>query len=156
VVRGGFRLFYSPGISTAGTSSVGVSGFSATTSFVDSGRTPANFLRDPYPQGLNQPTGSRLGSGTLLGQSTVFVDLRNRTPYSEQWNLNVQRELFGHLLLEVAYVGNHGVKEFNNRQFNQLPDEFLALGDRLRDRVPNPFFGQILTGSLSGQDVARG
>jgi len=49
-------------------------------------------------------------------------------------SMSVQRELFGNFLLEVAYVGNRGVKLYNNRQFNQLPDEFLALGNSLRKR----------------------
>ena len=160
ILRGGFGVFFAPNFAGAGTGPVpfGLSGFSATTNFVGTrdGVTPANFLRDPYPQGINRPTGNRLGLGTLLGESIGFVDRSNRIPYSEQWNLNVQRELPSHILLEVAYVGSRGVKLYGHRQLNQLPDEFLTLGDRLRDLVPNPFFGQITTGALSGPTVSRG
>ena len=53
-------------------------------------------------------------------------------------------------------MGSRGVKLLETRQLNQLPDEFLALGNRLIDPVPNPFFGQITMGALSGPTVSRG
>ena len=41
----------------------------------------------------------------------------NKTPYSEQWNIGVQRELANNLMLEVQYVGDGGrhMSLFTNR-----------------------------------------
>jgi hypothetical protein len=157
VIRAGGGIFYdtNTGIGTT-TDSFGLSGFSATTSIVTSqdGVTPNTFLRNPYPNGIVQPTGSSLGSATLLGQAVAFYDRSNRTPYSGQWNINIQRLLPGNALLEAGYSGSRGLKLYANRQLNQLPDADLALGNNLRTQVPNPFYGQITNGILSAPTIA--
>jgi outer membrane receptor protein involved in Fe transport len=158
VVRGGGGLFYAAMTGVGGASGAfGVSGFEAATTLVTSlnGVTPLNFLDNPYPTGINQPTGSRLGAATLLGQNIRFVDRNLRTSYSAQWNLNVQRELPGGLLFEAGYAGNRGLKLQQDRELNQLPDSALALGDALRQTVANPFAGQIRTGTLAAATVTR-
>src|SRR3989441_3640384 len=38
--------------------------------------------------------------------------------YIESWNLFVERQLPGQFLLDVGYVGNHYVHEFNGRNLN--------------------------------------
>jgi outer membrane receptor protein involved in Fe transport len=158
VVRAGFGVFYAAMTGVGGGSGAfGVAGFEAATSVVTSldGVRPVTFLDHPYPTGVNQPTGSSLGPATLLGQSIRFTARDARTSNSKQWNLNVQRELPGHVLFEVGYAGNRGLKLQNDLELNQLPDSALALGDALRQQVPNPFFGQITTGALSARTVAR-
>jgi len=110
------------------------------------GLTPFNTLRNPYPAGLVQASGSSQGPATLLGQAVNFTDRGNLSPYAVQWNFNVQHELPGALLVEVGYIGSHGVKFPENRSLNQLLDSSLALKDDLRTQVPNPFFGQITSG----------
>jgi len=157
VVRGGAGIFYASTTGLGGApGGFGVSGFQATTSLVTSldGVTPLRFLRDPYPDGITKPTGSSLGAATLLGQGITFFDRGNRVPYSPQWNLNIQRELPGAVILEVGYAGSRGLKLGEGRQFNQLPDAALQLGNDLRTQVTNPFFGQIAAGSLSQRTVA--
>ncbi|MGH9662016.1 MAG: carboxypeptidase regulatory-like domain-containing protein, partial [Bryobacteraceae bacterium] len=158
VVRGGGGLFYASltGIGS-GPASFGLSGFQAATQMVASldGLRPFNTLRNPYPTGLNKPTGSRLGAATLLGENVAFTDRGNLTPYSSQWNLNLQRELAGAVLVEAGYLGSSGVKFTQDRTLNQLPDSALGLRDDLRTQVPNPFFGQIATGTLGQRTVAR-
>lgn len=158
VVRGGGGIFYAAMTGVGGASGAfGVSGFEAATTLVTSlnGVTPLNFLDNPYPTGINQPTGSSLGAATLLGQNIRFVDRNLRQSYSAQWNLNVQRELPGGLLFEAGYAGNRGLKLQQDRELNQLPDSALALGDALRQTVPNPFAGQIRTGTLAAATVTR-
>jgi outer membrane receptor protein involved in Fe transport len=158
VVRGGGGIFHAAMTGVGGASaSFGVSGFEAATAMVTSlnGVTPLNFLDNPYPTGINQPTGSRLGAATLLGQNIRFTDRNQRQSYSAQWNLNVQRELPAGLLLELGYAGNRGLKLQQDRELNQLPDSALALGDALRQTVPNPFAGQITTGTLAAATVTR-
>jgi hypothetical protein len=158
VIRTGGGLFYS-GLTGVGTGSAGfgISGFQTNTTMVTSldGVTPFNTLRDPYPNGLNRPTGSSLGAATLLGQPVMFFNRGNRMPYSAQWNFNIQRELPGNMVFEIGYMGTRGNRLGNAREYNQLPPSALALGDALRQQVPNPFFGQIEIGPLSQRTVAR-
>ena len=55
-----------------------------------------------------------------FSDSDVFaVDPKLRTPYVQNFNLNVQRELFHNGVLEVGYVGSHGTKLFRYRDINQ-------------------------------------
>jgi hypothetical protein len=53
------------------------------------------------------------------------VDQNLRTPYVQNFNLNVQQELGSHAAMQVAYVGSQGRKLFRFRDLNQ-PD--LATG----------------------------
>lgn len=158
VLRGGGGFFYgsTTGVGT-GSAGFGSTGFSIVTNQVTSlnGVTPLTFLSNPYPAGLNQPTGSRLGPATALGQSISFSDRGDVVPYSEQWNFNIQRELPRAVLLEVGYAGSHGLKLPGSLTLNQIPDSALALGNALRDQVANPFFVQIGDGILSRSTVSR-
>ena len=70
-------------------------------------------LQDGYPSGLLDPT--RLS--TTVGRRAQ--DANQRTPYIQQWNLGIQREVIKDLLLEVAYVGNKGTKLAGFRNANQ-------------------------------------
>jgi Carboxypeptidase regulatory-like domain len=158
VLRGGGGIFYgsTTGVGT-GSAGFGSTGFTIVTNQVTSlnGVTPLTFLSNPFPNGLNQPTGSKLGPATGLGQSITFSDLGDVVQYSEQWNFNIQHELPGAVLLEVGYAGSHGLKLPGNLTLNQLPDSALALGNSLRDLLPNPFYGQISSGILSNPTVSR-
>ena len=140
-----------------GSAGFGSTGFTIVTNQVTSlnGVTPLTFLSNPFPNDLNQPTGSKLGPATALGQSISFSDLGDVVPYSEQWNFNVQHDLPATVLLEVGYAGSHGLKLPGNLTLNQIPDSALALGNSLRDLLPNPFYGQISSGILSNPTVSR-
>jgi hypothetical protein len=54
-------------------------------------------------------------------------------------------------LIDVSYVGNHGVKILGAMQNDQLYPQYLALGNQLLQQVPNPFYGAI-TSSGCGLD----
>jgi hypothetical protein len=159
VIRGGGGVFFAPNFAGTGTGPTpfGLSGFQATTDFVGTidGFTPYRYLRNPYPDGVLQPPGSAGGLSTLVGQSIAFVDRSNVTPYGLQWNFSIQHELPGSILAEAAYVGSRGAHIHANREFNQLPDSALALGNGLRTQVPNPFFGRIESGTLSTPTVTQ-
>jgi hypothetical protein len=43
-----------------------------------------------------------------------------RTPYVEQWSLNVQQVLWHNASIQLGYVGNHGVKLYSIRDINQV------------------------------------
>src|SRR5579884_882016 len=158
VLRAGGGLFYGTTWGIGGApNSFGISGFTAATNIVTSldGVTPVSFLNNPYPTGLNQATGSGLGAATLLGQNVTFYDRNNRTPYTAQWNFDVQRELPASVLLDVAYVGTRALKFPSDLQLNALPDAALALGNGLRTQAANPFYRQIGVGTLAASTVAE-
>jgi hypothetical protein len=58
---------------------------------------------------------------SFSSQCTVFAVTPNlRTPYVENWNLNIQQALSPTALLQVAYVANHGVNLYSVLDINQV------------------------------------
>ncbi len=59
---------------------------------------------------------------------SVFGTAQNlKTPYVANWNVNIQQALTASTLLQVAYVGNRGIKLYSNRDINQ-PNSALSAG----------------------------
>ena len=109
VIRGGFGIFYDSTFSnilvnTAQTSPNAVSGL------------------------LTQTTGNGLPNATsqianitpqLNAQSSVTSEVNNLVnPLTYQYNLGVEREVPGGIVLAVRYVGDRGEKLFANQQYN--------------------------------------
>lgn len=159
VVHAGAGLFYLPMTGDDTGRSLGSEGFFAATTFVsslDGGVTPADRLSNPFPNGLNQPTGSRLGLKTLIGQDLIPVYHDDRTAYVGQWNFAIQQELPFQSLVEAAYAGSKSTKLPIDIQLNQLPDRYLALGTQLLQPTPNPFYGLVSVGTLAQKTVTYG
>jgi hypothetical protein len=142
------------------------SGFSQNTTMTVSNNTflsPATTLNDPFPgNSIQLPTGSGKGVSTFLGNNITFYNPHPLNPYSVRWEFSVQRELPGQVVLEVAYVGNHGVRIPINKQLNYVPGMYLA-NSLVRDNATistltgttkNPMQGLIGSGSLNGSTVA--
>ncbi|HJP92323.1 MAG TPA: TonB-dependent receptor [Pyrinomonadaceae bacterium] len=55
----------------------------------------------------------------FLDSDVFAVDPNLRTPYIQNFNFNIQQELFRNGVLEVGYVGSHGTKLFRYRDINQ-------------------------------------
>ncbi|HEY3928759.1 MAG TPA: TonB-dependent receptor [Candidatus Koribacter sp.] len=51
--------------------------------------------------------------------SILGVDKNIKTPYSLSWNVNLEQQLTQNMALQIAYVGNHGVKLYSIRNINQ-------------------------------------
>ena len=67
------------------------------------------------------PIASSGGLCSIDSQCDVFgVDQHLKTPYIMNWNFNVQQQLTPSLLLQVAYVANHGVKLYSVTDINQV------------------------------------
>ena len=61
-----------------------------------------------------------------------------RTPYGQQWNLQVQYEVRPNWLLEVGYVGSNGVKLYNRQEVNPaIPGPGANAGNTNLRRVLN-------------------
>ena len=55
----------------------------------------------------------------FLDSDVFAVDPHLRTPYIQNYNLNIQKELFRNVVMEVGYVGSTGKKLFRYRDINQ-------------------------------------
>ena len=146
VVRGGYGLTFLDASTDRGTQT----GFTRGTQYVaslDSNRTPAGRLADPYPNGLLVPAGASGGTATALG-TTINYDINGRRiPEFHQWSIGAQRELFWQSVVEVAYIGSMTRKIGVNRPINNLTPDQIALGDAyLNELVPNPFRGLVPDG----------
>ncbi len=143
VVRGGYGLFFSA--QSYNSDFLGqVAAFNAVTPYVgttDNGATPFTTLANPFPAGLREPLGSSIGLLAQLGDSLSFFDQGRVSPYNQQWQFSIQRELPSQMLFEVAYMGMLSLKQLENFNLNEKPDRFLEQGAAENTRVRNPFFG---------------
>lgn len=156
MIRGGYGIMYLPnGTEHIATTNFGFSSATSMLTTVD-GITPANTLSNPFPQGEVPPLGSSQGLLTGLGQSINTWPRNVRVGYVQMYNLNVQRELPGSILLEAGYVGTHGIGVPADFIFNQLPDQYLSMGQSLLTLVPNPFYGYVQQGVYSQKTIQQG
>ncbi|MEO8049980.1 MAG: TonB-dependent receptor, partial [Acidobacteriota bacterium] len=125
--------------------------------FAQSGiTTPFTIPQFPFIQTLGQQTQDNL-SGAFklangpsvqvtdpnpnsgLGQGVFGVDRNNGSGYSQQWNFTVQRTFGKDWNLEAAYLGSKNTRlGIPDANINQLPSQYLSLGNELLTKVPNP------------------
>lgn len=83
-------------------------------------------------------------TGPGLHNPIRFRPYDNRTPYVQQWNLNVERELPSNIVASIAYVGSKGTKLVTFFDLNQA----VPAPGQIDTRRPYPAFGAY------GNDVA--
>ena len=163
VFRGGFGVFVSPiGVAPA----LDQEGFSATTQFPATNNnflSPAATLSNPFPNGIAQAIGSTGGTGTYLGQGLTFYNPRTINPYMLRWNVGIQHQLPGQIVLEVSYIGNRANHLAGSIQLDPIPRQYLSTSlvrnntviNQLTQTVSNPFYGLLPNStSLNGSTVA--
>jgi hypothetical protein len=163
VFRGGFGIFVQPetlsNLNAAGTYSSNAlnnqEGFTASTQYVATTNnylTPANSISNPFPSGFQQPVGSAQGASTFLGQAISFLAPAEHDPYSERWDLGVQRSVTNSTMVEAMYVGNHAVHlPVSSHNLNAIPKQYLTTAPYLNEAlasvygktVANPFKGLL-------------
>lgn len=157
-IRGGYGIIYmyTDSGDTNGDNSNAL-GYEAITPFVAPTGGPFKaFQFSAGPARILQPEGANGGPAAYRGQSMRYQDRNAPTPYLQQWNLTLQREVFQGWVASASYAGNKGTKLFGgNYNLNQLDPAFWSLQLGLQDQVANPFFGQITSGAVSGRTVAR-
>jgi len=77
--------------------------------------------------------------------TTIASNLRN--PLTQQWNVDIQRELPGNFILTAAYVGTRGERLFVNQDFNPGTNQVDANGNLVR---LNPNLGAITVRTNAG------
>jgi hypothetical protein len=120
-------------------------------------------LTNPFPNGFIPVSGASSGLATALGSSISFFNPSLKSPYMERWQAALQRSLPGQSVLEISYVGDHGIHQLVTRNVDALPDQYLSTtGSRdqttinlLTGAVPNPFYPLLPGTGLSGTTVAR-
>ena len=145
VIRGGFGVFFAPQFAIG--SPLATVGYNATTSYIastNSDLTSIGTLTNPFPNGITPPVAKSLGALTGVGQTFNLVDPYARSPYVEQYSLDIQRQLPGSMALEVGFVGSkssHLTLGSPNININALNPSYLSEGTALTASVTNPFYG---------------
>jgi len=160
-IRGGWGLFYAPTIFS--NDATLAPGYTNTTTYVasnDGNATPANSLSNPFPAGVQQPTGNTLGALTGIGSSVNFLNQNRTAGVVQQFSFDIQQQLPWGIAGEIGYVGSRssnlqpstGTGSYN---INQVPDSYLSQGTALNNKVANPFFGHGGTGVIGAATVAQ-
>ena len=134
VLRGGFRISYDPSfynmflnVATSAPT-VNTQTFTvASTGFVPGLPTSGGFLGSNIQAVIGPlvPTGAGIDPG-LRTQTTVGRNFHN--PYSEQWNLGLQRSIGTKVAVEARYVGNHAIGLFQTVDANPALGNLIAAG----------------------------
>jgi hypothetical protein len=155
VVRSGYGVSYGRSLTESGIN--GTNGYTAITQWVTTpnGVTPTVFLSNPFPQGLNQPTGSTLGAATFAGLTPTAWRRDNPSPLIQSYSIDFQYQLGQRSIIEVGYTGNVGRRLAYGvvSNANQLDPKYLSQGQALNNLVPNPFLGTITTGALANPTI---
>jgi hypothetical protein len=153
VLRGGWGLYFSPwNYPAAGTTGWGQTGYSSTSNLSQpSSTTPTTSISNPFPGGLQAPTGSSLGLLTGAGNDIFFVDPNKGAPRVQQYSVDLQRELPGGVSVSVGYTGVTGSNlswtgsnagaTAGYININQLDPKYQSLVANTLTTVKNPFFG---------------
>jgi outer membrane receptor protein involved in Fe transport len=124
VIRGGFRIGYDPSFYNIFLNTATAAPVVNLNSFVGPGVPASGIGTDVVAQlGPLNPTG---GDPGLRKQVTVGPTFHN--PYTEQWNLGIQRSFGQRIVAEVRYVGNHDIGNFQNVNANPELDQLTAYG----------------------------
>jgi outer membrane receptor protein involved in Fe transport len=134
VIRAGYGIFYD-GLFTNIVDNTAASSPNATGANIRGGSTTSRGQGDAMAA-LAAITGT---PNSLTTIETMSSHLKN--PLTQQWNLDVQRELPGKMIVTAAYVGTRGERLFVNQDFNPGTGNFNANGNAI---LSNPNFGEIL------------
>ena len=114
-IRSGFGIFYAyTGGGAAVNNMLSTPPFFVFANLVSSPTTPQILMSDLFPPADKSTTGVSSNQ-----------DLKQRTGYLYNYNLNIQRQIQPGLLLEAGYMGNTGQKQYGSVLLNQprLPSD---------------------------------
>jgi hypothetical protein len=169
--RGGYGMYYDPSdVGVVGNAVTGgFLGYDAITTGVNNVPSapwlPLEFLRNPFPFGIQTAVGNREGSSTLLGQALTNIPVRslNQTPQEQSWSLGIQHQFPWSILMDAEYIGRKGTHLYSmgySNEFDALPpnlaDAFRADPSYYLAQVPNPLQGLLPNSpDLSGASIPR-
>jgi len=113
-----------------------------------------------FPNGQVAATGNSQGGMTDVGFGlNPVVDNVRPSAYVQQWMTGAQYSLTNNDLIDISYVGNHGVHVLSQYlEWDEIPASDLSLGSQLLTPVANPFYGHISSSGcgLDQRTVAMG
>jgi hypothetical protein len=138
VLRGGFGIFYDLQANQSDTElAYNPTGYFLSQTVTNTSVQPTMRLSTGFPTPVYATLDNPFGRASAM-------EFNHRTTYIEEWNLNLEQALPENALLQVAYVGTHGVKLaalYNvNQPFQPLDSNFSAApndGRPYYSTVPN-------------------
>jgi hypothetical protein len=130
VVRGGYGIYYAPilfGFAGDVSSSEGTEGYNTTVARPQFG-ADANFFLSTYPaRPPVDPNNQFIG-----GEDISYIQKDYKAGRTQQWSLDVQRELPSKFAASVGYIGSRGTRLRSDiGRINAVPFEALKLGNPL-------------------------
>lgn len=124
------------------------------------GVTPRDPLSNPFPGGIAPPPGRDQPFINVQGNGLEAPLGGNAAPYVQQWNFDIQHQLPGDTLFDIAYAGSKGTHlPMHNQDLDQLPPQYLpqnaAQVAALTTLVPNPFFGVVQSGGVGSNATIK-
>ncbi|MCI0621615.1 MAG: TonB-dependent receptor [Acidobacteria bacterium] len=139
VLRGAYGIFYGAEEQVGGGSMLHNNPpFNTRSDFATNNLVPNLLLSTGFPLGA-VPQRPR-----LIVMSEDFP-----SPYSQQWNVTIERQLAGELVVSAAYVGSASAHVYHGNEINAPPPGPGNVNDRRPiDRVDFPVFGVIPVGAI--------
>ena len=114
---------------------------------------PVTTLANPFPTGINLPTGSSLGLASAIGSNISFNDQNHVQPRTQQFTVNIQQQFVGNLQVQIGYVNNRPSDLEVSQNINVLPQQYYSTGtdpvanlanqNSLNATVTNPMAGKV-------------
>ena len=125
VVRGGFGVYAELlGQNTyGGAEGLGISGTNSLTE--TDGLNPVFTLSKGAPQPIFTTT-ANLKPDSFNGQPVSYIPFHTKTPYIEEYQLDVQHEFHGGIVADAAYVGSRGKHIAVALDTNQVPASLIS------------------------------
>jgi hypothetical protein len=174
VIRSAYGVSYDQitGVGT-GADGFGVAGFNSPAFMRTRPLNGLDILERPFNDSFNGG-GAIIGANAkdprFLGASIIGIERDAPTPYMQQWNFTIERELPRGVNLQVAYVGAKGTRlitmqtvlnnanSISKTNLENARAEYVRTGvNPLNAMAPNPFYGQMPSGNpnLTGPTIAQ-
>lgn len=122
--------------------------------------TPYNLISNPFPNGvIPAPQRSSTYLQDVYGQTVLTQIPNNPLGYTQQWNFDIQQQLTGNSLLDIAYVGAKGSHlPLQDESIDYLTAQQLTTyNTALENQVTNPFYGKVpSTSPLDTPTISEG
>ncbi|MEO7652538.1 MAG: TonB-dependent receptor, partial [Bryobacteraceae bacterium] len=130
-IRSGYGISYIHFNRVGGGNILAINGPQVVIGTISQDPSRAGFLttQQGYPAGLTDPK-----TFDPLKAIVKYLPRDTRTAYVQNWHLTIQHELVKDLVIDLGYIGNHGLKYLNFIDYNQArtnnPGEALSVQAR--------------------------
>lgn len=146
-IRGGYGIGYIHFNRSGGGNLLAINGPQVVIATIEQSATAPGFrtTSQGYPANLVAPE-----TFDPLKSTVSYLPADTRSGYVQNWHLSVQREVLSKTLVDLAYVGNHGLKLLLFADYNQARPNLRGEDAPLQSRRPLQTFSAISTGYPAG------